>query len=208
MLDANEVPIRLCVRHPLALVVFHERHIDPNAGTSLAEWCAGRGTDARAALDAVVRAERATEVPWRDVELSTLIDHLLRSHQLFRKELAIADELVDAARTSRRELHRLFDELQADMTLHMESEERVLYPLLRSQPTSATGPIRAMEREHADVIALMHRLHETTSRSLGHVRDDTARETVKWLARVENTLCEHMHLEQHVLYAGALALRT
>ncbi|MCX5745657.1 MAG: hemerythrin domain-containing protein [Proteobacteria bacterium] len=58
-------------------------------------------------------------------------------------------------------------------------------------------PIRAMQLEHADTMGILQAVHEVAARVAGAAASPA-------LTHVERTLCEHIHLENNVLFPRAL----
>lgn len=91
----------------------------------------------------------------------------------------------------------------SDLSLHMQKEEQILFPMLRDgNRDMAADPIAMMESEHED-----HGRALTTIRVLTHngVLPDNAcntwRALYQGLAQLEEDLIQHIHLENNILFA-------
>jgi regulator of cell morphogenesis and NO signaling len=197
----------LTVRRPLALGVLYAHGLDARSATcTLDVACRQRGLEPSAVLDEIARAERAITAPWETRSLTDVVEHVRRR---YHREFAAAKHMLAVPRPRCDpelwgELHQLLVELRTDMEHHMAKEENVLFPWLCTRPTTAVVPIRAMQLEHADTIALLHAVHTALARALPAGRDADSDEASRRLAHVELTLCEHMHLENNELFPRAL----
>ena len=177
---------------------------------------------------AVVREPEAMQAPtpppsppaakptnWELRSQAEIVDHIEQHyHAGLRRDLPA---LVEDARRIERDnaghgavpagLASLLEELEAELEGHMQKEERVLFPMLR---TGARGgpidmPIRMMEREHESHDDQLERIRELT-RGLS-APDDAS---VAWkqlyarLATLETELRQHIYLENNVLFARAM----
>jgi regulator of cell morphogenesis and NO signaling len=89
----------------------------------------------------------------------------------------------------------------------MVKEERILFPMIKSgQGAMAGGPISVMEHEHDSAGAALHRLRELTD---GYEVPGEACNTWRalWhgLAALEESLQQHIHLENNILFPRSLA---
>lgn len=208
----------LAIRSAGASRVFARHSLDfcCHGQVSLAAACAKKGLD----LDTLI-AELEAEQPrdasferWDHRSIPELIDHITRRfHAPHRDELP---RLVDMAKrvekahgektTCPRGLAVTLEQLAAELGLHMDKEERILFPMLASgQGAAATGPIRVMEQEHEDAAIVLGRIR-TMTRDHTPPQDACAtwRALCLGLAEFERELMEHVHLENHVLFPRAL----
>jgi regulator of cell morphogenesis and NO signaling len=156
-----------------------------------------------------------------------LIDHILETHHEYvRRALpTIARylaKLVEVHGARHPELARVaaaFELLARDLVHHMMKEERVLFPYIRElaarrgegMPPSPFGtvenPIRMMEREHREAGDEMRLIRELTNAYTPPADGCTTyRVAFAELARFERDLHRHVHLENNVLFPGALEL--
>ena len=103
-------------------------------------------------------------------------------------------------------------ELAADLRLHMQKEEWVLFPAIRAIEGGAhpgmpiSAPIGVMEHEHDRAGGVLSELREITG---GYVVPPWACETFRalyhGLSELEATMHVHVHLENNVLFPRALS---
>ena len=101
-----------------------------------------------------------------------------------------------------REIAETFDTVAAEMQEHMEYEENVLFPAIKTDPASASTLIERAEDEHVVVGEAMQKIRELS--------DDftppdwacaTYRAAFTLLKEFEEDLHAHVHLENNVLFA-------
>jgi len=206
----------LASTHAAASRVFQAHGLDfcCHGRETLAAACDRRGLDPAELIRRIERDSPPATEGWEARPLPELIDHLLvRFHEAHRAELprliALAErvEQVHAARPDcPRGLGEMLRRIQGELEDHMQKEEQVLFPLIRSGRGRLAGmPIQAMETEHRDHAANLARLRELTG---GYVVPDGA--CGSWHAlylgssELELELMRHIHLENHVLFPRAL----
>lgn len=198
--------------------VFHGHGLDFCCGghVSLGEACAAAGLDVGSVISEI---EEEAKKPggferWGERPLPEVIDHILeRFHEPHRQELprllAMArkvEEVHAEKSTCPRGLAAHLERIREEMELHMQKEEQVLFPLLRSgRGRMAVMPIQVMEQEHRDHGKNLDRLRELTD---GYTPPPEACGT--WnalylgLAELERELMEHIHTENNILFPRAL----
>jgi regulator of cell morphogenesis and NO signaling len=205
--------------YPLAVRVFDRYGIDFCCGGArdLVEACAAAGISVKALLDEVRREGVASDAPesWRGRPLGQLIDHILeRYHRPLDTELprleALAAKVLAAHGPKDPErftaLLQAFQGLRAELEPHMAKEEQVLFPWIRSgRGQSAGPPIRVMLMEHdsaAEYLAQLRKL--TDDYKVPAEACPTWRALYEGLEAFETELKQHIHLENNVLFPGAL----
>lgn len=152
---------------------------------------------------------------WEERPLEELIDHLItRYHEPLRQDLPA---WIDAARKVERVHaakpscpHGLTEVLmtwRTDMDLHLGKEEQVLFPAILegTRGLRLAMPIRVMLQEHEDHGATLLRLRALTHDFVPPAEAcSTWRALYEGLARLEEELMRHVHLENHVLFPRAL----
>jgi len=203
----------LCTHHPLAIPLLYRHGIDANGAGSLEEGCRARGLEPTHVLAELAVEETRLAGPWHARTLASLIDHILRTyHRPFATTLDEAETIVDAMQgpvdqpthADWAELRGRLGELRIDMEQHMAKEERVLFPWLRGRADTAAVPIRAMQLEHADTLALVHAVHAIVARCLPAPSRPVEQAAAGTFDHVEHWLCEHIHLENNELFPRAL----
>ena len=167
---------------------------------------------------------------WREVKLTELTDHIVRRHHAFLREtlpsirtkLARVIEAHAQQHGERlRRLREIFAALEAELTQHMEKEERVLFPLAERMeaaeqegaipppaPCGSVGnPIGMMEHEHDNAGRALEQMRATTN---GYAAPPDAcasfRALYTQLQELERDLHTHIHLENNILFPRTLAL--
>lgn len=157
----------------------------------------------------------SAEQDWSSRPVSELIDHIYQNYHLLHRE-----QLPDLLRMARRveAVHGdkpecplgLADHLQVmahELESHMQKEEQVLFPLLmQGMNCQASGPIHVMQNEHEDHGASLQRIVELTNDMTPPAHAcNTWRALYLGLDGLRNDLMEHIHLENNVLFKGALS---
>ena len=209
----------LATSHAGASRVFHRHGLDFCCGVrvALGDACAAAGLDVEDLLDELRRetAEPQTRERLDELTLDAVIDHVLeRFHAPHREELprlvAMAAKVEDVhadKETCPRGLATHLSRMLEELELHMQKEEQVLFPLLRSgRGEMAAMPIQVMEEEHHDHARNLERLRELTG---GYSPPDEAcgtwRALYLGLSELERELMQHMHTENNILFPRALA---
>jgi regulator of cell morphogenesis and NO signaling len=162
-------------------------------------------------------------------EVPEIIDHLEQKHHTFtRTELARLEPLLNKvlhAHGDRRpeliEVARIFGELSRELEVHLQKEERILFPYLRAlalalstgQPLrrppfqSARNPLGVMHQEHEAAGIFLHQLRELTDAYTPPPGAcPTFHALYQGLSALHEDLIEHIHLENNVLFPRALPL--
>ena len=209
---------QLAAAHAGASRVFARHGLDfcCHGQESLREACARKEFDLELLVGEIEAEQRGDEPvePWEVRPMNELVDHIItRFHQPLRAELPRLTAMarrVEAVHGEKPEcprgLTRLLDRVGSELTLHMEKEEQVLFPMLsRGAGAMAAGPIRVMEQEHGDHgtnLATIRRL--VTDFAPPECACGTWRALYVGLAELELEVMRHIHLENHVLFPRAL----
>lgn len=187
MFQSTDTIARIMKRHPGAARVFERHRMDYccGGGTTLETACAERGE----AVDDLMRELEALLQPAGEaadpsaLPLAELVDHIESTHHAYlREELPRLDAMTDRVA----QVHGLHDPrllevrdtwrtVSDTMAAHLEKEERILFPMIRSlektdpadgAPASHCGsvanPVAQMEREHDEMEEGIARLRELT----------------------------------------------
>ncbi|MBX2951873.1 MAG: iron-sulfur cluster repair di-iron protein [Leadbetterella sp.] len=145
-------------------------------------------------------------VDTRLVEISPFLEKIVRVHGGHHPELA--------------EVEQLFKESAGELTVHMKKEEFMLFPYIRKMVNaqkegipvqapfgSVQNPVQAMMHDHDGEGERFRRIAELT----GHYTPpedacNTYRVTLSLLKEFEEDLHLHIHLENNILFPGAVAL--
>ncbi len=217
----SDTPVgQLATEFPLATRVFHRHGIDYccGGGQPLHEACAKRGVNTEtvlAEIRAVLDVPAAPAHRWDEAPLQDLIDHILVTyHQPLKEELPrliqMSDKVLkvhgDKDPETLSELNSVVLALKNELEQHMQKEEQILFPMIRQgEGAMSGGPISVMEQEHASAGAALERLNELTN---GYEVPEHACTTWRalWhgLAALEESLHQHIHLENNILFPRAL----
>jgi regulator of cell morphogenesis and NO signaling len=210
----------IAVEYPLATRVFARYGIDYccGGGVPLAAACETRGLDADMVMEEL---RRETVLPgfdpsWSEASLADLVTHILVAyHQPLKEELprleAMARKVLQVHGEKEpemlTELLAVFLGLKAELEPHMEKEEQILFPMIeRGQGALADGPVEVMREEHDRAGLALKRLRELTNDYEVPPRAcNTWRALWHGLAALEESLHQHIHLENNVLFPRALA---
>lgn len=209
----------LAIRFAGASRVFQRHGLDfcCHGQVSVRDACGKRGIDAAMVLGELRDEIRpiAVHERWDLRSIDELLDHLLvHYHRRHREELPRLRDM--AARVERvhadkpecpRGLAVLLDFVASELESHMQKEETVLFPMLRTgHGAHAAGPIQVMEAEHVEHGENLARLRELATDFVPPpVACGTWRALYLGLAELERDLMQHIHLENHVLFPRVLA---
>ncbi len=211
----------IAAAQPSSTRVFLRHRLDFCCGgqRTLEEACAKADlnpAEVAAEIEQAAAAGHDRALSWEHRSQHELADHLERHyHVALRRDLP---PLIEAARKVERVhaakpdvpagLADLLTEFFAEMQTHMAKEEQILFPMLRrgGRGAQVEMPIRVMEQEHDAHGAQLARIHQLT-----HDLQPPPHACATWnalylgLAAVEAELMQHIHLENHVLFARATA---
>lgn len=199
---------------------------------TLEESCKECGVALSEVLDAVIalgtpNTESHPAAEWKDLDALTLF--IVGHHHRYLRDIAPTlkgwlDNVVSrhgVKHVELAEVRQLFHELDAELTTHMLKEENILFPFIdelaiakRSSELLPNGPfgtilnpVRVMEHDHQLIGVLLARLRSLTGR---YTPPQDACETYQLcyteLTRYEQDLHRHIHLENNVLFPGAIEL--
>jgi len=211
---------QIAVALPISTRVFARYGIDYccGGGVPLAEACESRGLDAERVLDEIERemgSSVGSEERWSEAPLQDLVTHILVAyHRPLKEELtrleAMARKVLEVHRDKEpemlTELLSVYLGLKADLEPHMEKEEQILFPMIQQeQGFLADGPISIMREEHDQAGLALKRLRELTNDYEVPPRAcNTWRALWHGLAALEESLHQHIHLENNILFPRAL----
>ncbi|HLO65667.1 MAG TPA: iron-sulfur cluster repair di-iron protein [Holophaga sp.] len=220
----------IVLERPAAMRVFERLDLDYCCGghRTLAEAAELAGRDlgeVQAALEADESPATSDPRALAAGSLRELIDHIEATHHVFtRSELARVAPLVEKVAQVHGDRHpelaavrELFLTLEADLLPHLEKEERILFPYIRTLEGGATaceacfgtvrGPVSVMQAEHEEAGEVLRRLRALTN---GYQAPEdgcaTYRSMLMGLEALEADLHLHIYLESHILFPGATAL--
>lgn len=222
-----EQPVgQLVAEKPARSRVFERWGIDYCCGgkKNLGEVCAKKGLDANAVVQDIESADAAPQpagTDWTQATLTALCDHIEGVHHGYLRE-ALPRLSALTARVAERhhqkdprlvELKSVYDAFRADMEVHTEKEDRLLFPTIRSLETDAASPlahridqpIHHMLADHDDAGAALHRMRELTDGFSPRADAcNTHRAMLDALAELERDTHQHVHKENNILFPRAI----
>lgn len=189
---------------------------------SLAEASREQGLDAVAVAAKLDLPDREASPSWQALGMAALTDHIEEIHHGYLwHELGRLGQLVSKVYSVHGERHpelaqvyRDYAELSNELALHLQKEERILFPAIRSldgradgqgEGCGVLGPIRQMMFEHDHAGELLASLRATTG---GYAMPEDGCESYRHmllrLEEMEGDLHEHIHKENNVLFPRAL----
>ena len=212
---------QIATEHPMATRVFARYQMDFCCGgkRSLNEICQERGLNVQKVVKEIcdeVRDSREEEVRWDQAPLSELIDHILaRYHISLKEELPRLETMLHKVHKVHGEkdperllsLVNVFGAFKVELMEHMEKEEVILFPMIRSgQGAMAGGPVSVMEMEHDSAGEALRKIRELTGDYQVPVNAcNTWRALWHGLKELELSTHQHIHLENNILFPRALA---
>lgn len=215
---------QLATEYPVAAVrVFARHNIDYCCGgnRSLEEACDKNGLNPEELLEEIRTEVGMAEFSgdrWDQAPLEELIEHILLAYHkplyeelprlelMARKVLAVHGE-KDPKRLG--ELLSVYVGLKEELEPHMAKEEQILFPMIKQgRGAMAGGPISMMQMEHDSAGVALKRLNELTNGyKVPAEACNTWRALWHGLAALEESLHQHIHLENNILFPRALESR-
>lgn len=218
-------------RNPAAGRIFDSLGIDRCCGGSrtLEEACLERGLDPERVVALLEEMETATRVAALDSAsgIAGLADRIEREHHdRLKEELprleALARKVARVHGPSDPrlvEMHERFRTFAEELALHMEKEERILFPALRELEASGraegfhcgslASPIRVMQDDHAGAAEALKALRALTD---GYLPPEwacgTYRALLSGLRELDEDMAAHIRKEEELLFPRALALES
>ncbi|HET9530258.1 MAG TPA: DUF542 domain-containing protein, partial [Blastocatellia bacterium] len=189
-ISAKTTVRELAVEVPGATRLFEKLGIDYccGGGKALEEACSTAGVSVNEIINSLEEAGLAAEQTgeaedWQAESLANLTSYIVGKHHVFTREelerleplLAKVSSVYGEKRPELAQIKALFQELKNDLLMHMQKEERVLFPYIaemeeaisnrrpRPQPFFGTvrNPIHMMSLEHdtaGDILRNIRRL--------------------------------------------------
>lgn len=215
--------------NPARSRIFSKLKIDYCCGGKipLSEACAKKDIDVNTVLAqlAAVETADATLVDADTMPLDALIDHIIAAHHDYlREELPRIDFMARKVAAVHGDheprlynIRDVFIAFADDLLLHMEKEERILFPMIcellaadkapEFHCGSLSNPIHRMEQEHEEAGNALEQFRELTD---GYAPPEWACNTFRALyhalGELEGNMHQHVHKENNVLFPKALAL--
>lgn len=212
---------QIAVEYPLSTRVFARHNIDfcCGGGSPLEEVCRQNGLEAAEILTEIQNEilPQSNEKQWDKEPLNDLIDHILTVyHRPLDEEIPRLEFMVhkvydvhgDKNPKMFSELRQVYLNLKNELSAHMMKEEQILFPMIKSGNGSmAAGPINVMLQEHDSAGDALKRIRELTNNYLVPKEAcNTWRALWHGLEAFEKDLHQHIHLENNILFPGALKM--
>jgi regulator of cell morphogenesis and NO signaling len=176
------------------------------------------------------RTPRTEKTDFPALSATELVEHIESTHHVFmRRQLPRLTSLLEKVQRVHKQHHgamlevlaQTFGILKADIELHLDKEEQILFPYIRQIEAFAQqqgplpqmhcgtvqNPINQMEYEHDEAGAALSKMREVTD---NYRLPDDGCETFKalydGLADLEQDLHQHIHLENNILFPKAVRL--
>ncbi|WP_297336133.1 iron-sulfur cluster repair di-iron protein [Algoriphagus sp.] len=212
--------------------VFNQYGIDfcCKGGIKLADACERKGLSAaQVAAELQEAIKEADAVDYRQYSLSQLIDHIVTTHHKYVEDtipaLKFFTEKIEKVHGGHHpelsEIRQEFAKAADALTIHMKKEEFVLFPFIKAMQDAKLSsfslsephfghienPIHMMEDDHQ---AEGERFRRISNLSAGYHPPADACQTYRvafsMLEEFEQDLHKHIHLENNILFPGALQL--
>ncbi len=235
MSTSTESIREIILNQPSSAKVFHRFDIDLclQADLSLEAACQELQLSVDQVLEKLADAEAqekgGVSMDPDSMPLARLIQHIVRvHHHCVRQELPRLAEMASKVAAMRRDrapeltkVAELMEKLREEMRAHIEKEEQVLFPCIAQMDQEsivAYPPAHACFRSVAHPIFMMEQEHESADHIVAHLVQLTNHfEPPAWacvthiallsgLREFESDLRQHVHLENDVLFPGAIQL--
>jgi regulator of cell morphogenesis and NO signaling len=224
---------QLVAQRPSRACVLEQLGIDYCCGgkATLEDACQKKGLNVEEVMQKLVAADlkgnQSNEKDWTKADLKDLVDHIVTTyHQPLRQELARVTQLATKVARVHGDNHpemievlNVFNQFKAQLELHMQKEEMILFPGITAMEATGTPqifgcgggidhPIEMMTQEHDDAGAALSAMRRLTN---DYTPPDDACGTFKVLlyslAQIESEMHQHVHKENNILFPRALGLR-
>ncbi|MCC7306289.1 MAG: iron-sulfur cluster repair di-iron protein [Acidobacteria bacterium] len=236
-IDVTRTVADYAVTFPPAKRVFEKLGIDYccHGKKPIAEACEMKGvtltelSDLLAAEEAKPQNGEAVELDFANMSLSALSDHIVRCHHNFtREEMDRIAALLNRVCTVHGgnhpelfEVNRVFSELKSEMEVHMQREERMLFPYISLMESSfnfgmprppapfgtTRNPIAVMVSDHDRAAEMLQEIRDLTNNL--EIPPDACFKYKTVFAAIEGLekdLHQHIHLENNILFPKAIEM--
>lgn len=217
MMDySNESLSEIVLKLPMASEIFRKNRLDFCCGgkKSLKDACEVRGINLDEMNNDLNSLIKKDELASESRSLSEICSFIVkRYHEDLRSRLPELIRLAEKVervhgdhKNCPKGLTHLLTTLKDEMLSHMLKEENILFPMIRAgNGSQARMPIHRMMFEHDSHGKELDKMHELThSFRSPEGACTTWRTLYRGLEELEAELMEHIHLENNVLFPGAL----
>lgn len=199
-------------------------------GKTLEEACRGTGISATQVIDEIRAQESGNATNTTnaaELKLDELTRYIEKVHHrytedtttLVRKNLERLETVHGERHPELSEIKKIFTEMSGHMAVHMKKEELMLFPYIRKLVNagkdavgkgvfgSVTSPVAAMMNDHADEGERLKELARLTDHyTVPSDGCETYKATYSAMRDFEADMHIHIHLENNVLFPGAIEL--
>ncbi len=223
---------QLVAQRPARACILESYGIDYCCGgkTTLEDACLKRGIRVEDVLEKLFVADQKEEpssIDWTQAKLKDLVEHIVSTyHDPLRKELSrvalLSEKVARVHGDNHPEMVKVkdvFNRFKAQLELHMQKEEMVLFPGIVSTETTGNPqifgcgggiehPIEVMGQEHDEAGEALCTLRQLTK---DYTPPEDACGSFKVLLfslmQIESEMHQHVHKENNILFPRALALQ-
>lgn len=169
--------------------------------------CEEKGIEVETVLKILGKCEQENEeIDYRSLSLSALCDHIENSHHAYlREKLPFIQKLLKKMVAAHGEeyvpLFDMFNYFAEDLLGHMETEERIVFPKIRTQQDVASA-CRELEKEHVEAKEALEFFRNFTK---GYKAPEgacmTHRTAYLELEALEKDMHLHVYKENHFLFS-------
>jgi regulator of cell morphogenesis and NO signaling len=236
MLNSAKTVRDIAVEAPGATRVFEKIGIDYCCGGAkpISEACLEAGVTMKEVAELLEQAEAANQGlaesrDWRDKSLTSLINYIQDKHHLFAREemerleplLAKVSSVYGDRRPELPQIQALFADLKRELLQHMIKEENILFPhIIHMEEAASAGfiaprpifgtvrnPVRMMMAEHDGAGDVLRRIRRLSNEFKPPADACVSYQTLySALEGFEQDLHQHIHLENNILFPGAVKL--
>jgi regulator of cell morphogenesis and NO signaling len=226
----------IAIEIPGATRVFEKMGIDYCCGGAkpITEACQSAGVTLDEVVRSLEQSEASSQAfaqskDWQAESLASLITHIYGKHHVFTREeldrieplLAKVCSVYGERKPELLQIQALFTELKRELLLHMKKEENILFPYItqledavsagRSAPAPMFGtvrnPVRMMMVEHDGAGDMLRRIRQLSDDFTPPADACVSYQTLySALEGLEQDLHQHIHLENNILFPGAIKM--
>jgi regulator of cell morphogenesis and NO signaling len=226
----------IAAANPRATRILEQAGVDYCCGgnKSLHDACAHVGVSEEEIMERL-RENKADVEPadknWASAPLGDLTQHIREKHHRYvREAVQRVPALLTRVKTKHgnnhpeiAEIEDLFLKVGREMTMHMQTEEQILFPYIEALGRAANGeavleppffqtvrnPVQAMMEEHDAAAALVNQIHAASSAYTPPANACASYQALyRDLQEFEADLHEHVHLENNILFPRAIEMET
>jgi regulator of cell morphogenesis and NO signaling len=224
----------IAVANPRAARILEQAGVDYCCGgnKSLHDACAHVGVSEEEIMERL-RENKADVEPadknWASAPLGDLTQHIREKHHRYvREAVQRVPALLTRVKTKHgnnhpeiAEVEDLFLKIGREMTMHMQTEEQILFPYIEALERAAHGeaafeppffqtvrnPVQAMMEEHDAAAALVRQIRTASSAYTPPANACASYQALyRDLQEFEADLHEHVHLENNILFPRAVEM--